>query len=355
MNEILNHLRDILAERIGDNTLYDFVFAGGVFLGLIIIFRIVRRIFLRSFKKRSEKTKTVLDDELVKVFKSVPGLFFDFAALYFALQFLKIEESVDRILDGFFVVVFVVQLVAVVQRLISYSLMKFAARRNGVEGSAKVNFSGLNFIVNLILWILGAILVLSNLGFNVTSLVASLGIGGIAVALAAQNILGDMFSAFSIYFDKPFEVGDFIVVGQHQGKVKKIGLKSTRMESIQGEEIIIPNKELTNTRIQNFKKMVKRRVSMTFSIVYHTDLAKMKKVNGIIEKIISGLEKVEFERCHFREFGSASLNFEVVYYVLSNQYRVYIDKQQEINFAIKQQFEKEGIEMAFLKQTAAAN
>lgn len=333
--------------------MYDFVVAGAIFLGLIITFRLGRRLSIRAFRKRREKTAVIFEDELVKVFKSVPGIFFDFVALYFALQALKIEESLDRIIDGFFVVVFVVQLITLVQRVIAYSLARFAARRGG-ESAARLNFSGLNFVINLVLWILGAILVLSNLGFNVTSLIASLGIGGIAVALAAQNILGDMFSAFSIYFDKPFEVGDFIIVGSHQGKVKRIGLKSTRIESIQGEEIIIPNKELTNSRIQNFKKMVKRRVSMTFSIVYHTDLAKMKKVNGIIEKIIGSLEKVEFERCHFREFGSSSLNFEVVYHVLSNQYRVYIDKQQEINFAIKQQFEKEGIEMAFLKQTVAS-
>lgn len=174
-----------------------------------------------------------------------------------------------------------------------------------------------------------------------------MGVGGIAIAFALQNILSDVFSAFSIYFDRPFEVGDFIVVGQRAGTVKKIGMKSTRVQLLQGEELILSNREATTTSIRNFKKMEKRRVEFTIRVSYETPTEKLKKIPEIIKKIIEKHELAEFEMVHFTEFGTFGLNFQIVYYIKTGDYNKYLDIQQDINFAIKVTFEKEGIEMGY--------
>jgi small-conductance mechanosensitive channel len=189
------------------------------------------------------------------------------------------------------------------------------------------------------------------LGYNVNSLIAGLGIGGIAVALAVQNILGDLFSSFTLLLDKPFQVGDYIVIGADSGTVERIGMKTTRIKSLQGEELIVPNAELTGTRIQNFKKMTKRRVVFLIGITYETPHDKIKKVNDIVASIVNKSEHAELDRVHFKEFGDFSLNFEVVFYVNSSVYAVYMDTRQEINFALKEKFDKEGISFAYPTQT----
>ena len=166
------------------------------------------------------------------------------------------------------------------------------------------------------------------------------------------------FSAFSIYFDRPFEIGDFIIVGEYAGTVKKIGMKSTRVQLLQGEELVLSNSELTKTNIRNFKKMKKRRINFSFGVTYDTPLKKLKKIPDIIKDIINP-EKIDFvdrlDRVHFKEFGDFSLKFDIVYYVKSDDYAKYMDTQQEINYAIKEVFEKEGIEMAFPTQTIFLN
>jgi small-conductance mechanosensitive channel len=199
------------------------------------------------------------------------------------------------------------------------------------------------------------IFIMSNLGFDVTSLVAGLGIGGIAVALALQSVLSDVFSSFSIYFDKPFQAGDFIIVGQHMGIVKHIGIKSTRIQTLQGEELIISNKELTSARVQNFKKMEKRRITFTFGVTYQTPVKKLKKIPEMVKEIVAKIELADLDRVHFRKYGDFSLNFEVVYYVKIPDYGKYMDTQQEINLALKERFEKEGIEFAYPTQTIFLN
>jgi len=182
-----------------------------------------------------------------------------------------------------------------------------------------------------------------------------LGIGGLAIAFALQNILEDMFSSFSIYFDRPFQIDDFIVIGDDMGIVKKIGIKSTRIQTLQGEELIISNKELTGKRIRNFKKMEKRRIVFKFGVVYETSTEKLKKIPGIIKDIMDRAELAEIDRVHFKEFGDFSLNFEVIYYIKSREYIDYMNTQQEMNFAIKERFEQEGIEMAYPTQTLYVN
>jgi small-conductance mechanosensitive channel len=205
----------------------------------------------------------------------------------------------------------------------------------------------LNRIIKGGLWLVALILILSHLGYNVTTLVAGLGIGGIAVAFALQNILGDVFASCSIFLDKPFKRGDYIIFGTEEGIVKKIGMKSTRVEALQGQEIIVPNKTLTDTIVHNYKKMDYRRIVFNFSIKYETTTANLEKIPIIVKEIVTNIKMVRFGRAHFHKFGDFGYVFEIVYFIDSGDYSRYMDLQQEINFAIKKYFENEGIEIAY--------
>ena len=198
---------------------------------------------------------------------------------------------------------------------------------------------------------MAVILILSNLGYNVNSLVASLGIGGIAVALAVQNILSDIFCSFTIYLDKPFVVGDRIVLDKYSGYVKKIGIRTTRIETLEGDELVVSNKDLTSSRIRNYKKMQRRRIVFQVGVEYETKAEKLKQIPKMIKQIIDNIEVIDFARVHFKEFGDSSLIFEIVYYTNSNDYDVYMDKQQELNLAIVEKFEEEKINIAYPTQT----
>jgi small-conductance mechanosensitive channel len=174
---------------------------------------------------------------------------------------------------------------------------------------------------------------------------------GIAIAFALQSILGDAFSAFTIYFDRPFEIGDYVISGNYEGTVTNISMKSTRLKLLQCEELVVSNKEITGGSLRNFKKMDNRRVCFSIAVTYDTPLVKLKKIPALIKKIIETCEDVDFQRVHFKELGTFSLNFEIVYVLKSPDYLKYLDTQQTINYAIKEAFEKEHIELAFPTQT----
>jgi small-conductance mechanosensitive channel len=213
----------------------------------------------------------------------------------------------------------------------------------------------LSKIIKGVLWGIAIIIVLSNFGYDVTALAAGLGIGGIAIAFALQSVLGDIFASFSIHFDKPFRVGDFIIIGSDLGTVQHIGIKTTRLKTLQGQELIVSNRELTETRVNNYKQMEKRRIVFGFGVEYDTPLKKLKKIPNMVKEILDKIKIAELNRVHFKEFGDFSLNFEVVYYVNVSDYNVYMDTQQEINFKLKEIFEKENIVFAFPTQTIFVN
>jgi small-conductance mechanosensitive channel len=219
------------------------------------------------------------------------------------------------------------------------------------QGENATTLDALGLLGKIVLWVILSLIILDNLDVEINSLVTSLGIGGIAVALAIQNILGDLFSSLSIALDKPFSIGDFIVVGEFEGNVEDIGLKSTRVKSLSGEEVVFSNTDLLNSRIRNFKKLQERRITFSLGVVYGTAAEKLEKIPKMIEEIITPFPEVKFERVHFRRLGDYSLDFGVVYYVLVPDYAIYLDIQQQINLTIYQQFENEGIEFAYPTQT----
>lgn len=201
----------------------------------------------------------------------------------------------------------------------------------------------------------GFLFLIDNLGYDITTLVAGLGIGGIAVALAAQTILGDLFSYLVIFFDKPFEIGDFIIIDDKMGTIEYIGIKTTRIRTLSGEQLICSNTDLTNSRVHNYKRMEKRRVVFSFGVIYQTAASQIKRIPGIVREIIESDAGNTFDRAHFSSYGDFSLNFEVVYYVMTPDYNIYMDRQQAINIAIFERFEQEKIEFAYPTQTVLLN
>jgi small-conductance mechanosensitive channel len=195
------------------------------------------------------------------------------------------------------------------------------------------------------------LLVLDNLGVNITALVAGLGVGGVAVALAVQTILSDLLSSLSIALDKPFVIGDFLMVGDMLGSVEYVGLKTTRLRSLSGEQLVFSNTDLLGSRIRNFGRMYERRVAFNLGVTYQTTREQIRKVPAIIREAIETQDRTRFDRSHFKEYGAYSLNFESVYYINGPDYNQYMDIQQAINLTIHEGFEREGIDFAYPTQT----
>jgi len=342
-NQILNYY-------FLDNSIKGYLIAFGFFVLAIIVLKIFKQIIIVKIKKLADHTKTEFDDLLIKTVDSIGWPFYLFLSLYFAFKFIIIPGILERIVFYLLLIIGIYYVVRGIQRIIDYGFHKIIKKK---QDTAVVNL--LSKITKIVLWVIAIIIILQNLGYNISTLAAGLGIGGLAIAFAIQNILGDIFASFSIYFDKPFQIGDFIIVGNDMGTVKKIGIKSTRIQTLQGEELVISNKELTEIRIHNYKKMEKRRIVFTFGVVYETPTEKVRKIPDIVKNIINSVNLAETDRIHFNKFGDSSLNFEVVYYLNSSDYNEYMDVQQQINLAIKQKFEKEKIEFAYPTQTVFIN
>jgi len=323
-----------------------------IFLAVLMGLRIFRSVIIARLRKLSAKTRTDIDDLLTHIIDSVGGFFYVAVSFYIALRPLNFEESFFKIIGYLLFFIIVYYIVNTIQALIGYGAEKFVQKKK--KRGQEFDESVVDLLVKIlkgIVWAVAIIVVFQNLGYDISALVLSLGIGGIAIAFALQNILADLFASFAIYFDKPFQVGDFIVVGKDMGTVKRIGIRSTRLQTLQGEELVVSNKELTESRVHNYKRMEKRRTVFSFGLTYETPTEKLRKVPAIIKNIMDNIELVDLDRAHFKEFADFSLNFEVVYYLNSSDYNVYMNIQQEINLRLKEEFEKEGIEMAYPTQT----
>jgi len=331
------------------NSLESWLWALAVFLAVLIVLKIFKTIIISRLKKLSEKTKTQLDDLFIGAIQKIASPFYLIIALYAGSLALTLTPLVDKIIYYVFLIGIVYYVIRFLENLINYGVKVLVESKEGQEGMGIIKLGGA--ILKIALWAGAIVLLLSNMGYNVTSLVAGLGIGGIAVALAIQSILGDLFSSLTIFLDKPFKIGDFIAVGDNFGTVQKVGIKTSRIELLQGEELVIANSDLTNSRIRNFGPMKTRRVMFTLGVVYGTGAETLEKIPEMLKEIIEKEEGTEIERIHFKEFGDSALIFEVAFYVNSPDYYEYMDTRQRINLEITKKFDKEGIEMAFPTQT----
>ena len=340
-------LKEILHYQFLGNSINRYLIALGLAVSIIIIFEFLQKIVIYRLRKITEKSKTSLDNLVVNMLADIGWPFYSSLALYVASLYLNLPKLASDILLYIFIIAATFQGVKILQEVVEHIAAKAATK----DRNSKQVIKTLSTIIKVVIWIIAGLLILSNLGYDISSLVAGLGIGGIAVALAVQNILGDIFSSFSIYLDKPFEVDDFIVVKDYMGTVKKIGIKTTRIQSLQGEELVVPNKELLGSIIQNYKRMEKRRVAFMVGVTYGTKNTSLREIPKLTRNIFEKIKEADLDRVHFKEFGNSSLNFEIVYYVNSQDYVTYMEVQERVNLLLKGAFEKEGIEFAFPTQT----
>ncbi|MFW6290915.1 MAG: mechanosensitive ion channel family protein [Spirochaetota bacterium] len=270
------------------------------------------------------------------------------AGFYVGVTMLGLEGQAGAMVSAVFVVLFSLVTIGFLIAVVNELFRRAAEEKERVD---LARIRPLRAIAIFAVWIAGLLFLLDNLGFDITAVIAGLGIGGIAVALAAQALLGDLFSYFVILFDKPFEIGDFLIFGDVLGSVERIGVKTTRLRSLGGEQIIVSNSDLTNSRVRNYKRMEQRRVVFKVGVVYGTEPEAVRAIPGIIESIIASEELAVFDRAHFASYGDWSLVFEVVYYVASPDYNLYMDVQERINLAIYEAFSERDIEFAFPTQT----
>jgi small-conductance mechanosensitive channel len=337
-------MQDALQNTYYSNSLQNYLLVAGIILGSILILFILKKVFIRRLQKFALHTKTTVDEYVINSLDRFGLPVLQLIIGCWALSLLNFPARVSSAIDT----AASIALTYFVIRLLSSLIMRFLESRirHSEHGEVKIKqLGGLMLVINIVIWMIGIVFLLDNMGKDVTTIITGLGIGGIAIALAAQNILGDLFNYFVIYFDRPFEVGDFIVVDDKMGTVEYLGIKTTRIRSLGGEQIIIGNSNLTSSRIQNFKRLAERRVTFMLNVDYRTPIAKVRMIPDLIRLIILQQEKVRFDRSHFATYGDWSLRFETVYFVLDPDFNKYMDIQQEINLKISEAFKDHEIYM----------
>lgn len=343
-------MEETLEQVYFKNSVQDYLISATIIVVGLLVLRLFRNVILNRLKKWSDKTETKADDMLVSGIEKYGLPMLNFLVLYYGLYYLEFSVKVQRVVDAAITVVVIFFIVRLFIAFIEMSLERYVKKQEGGEEKLK-QLRGVMLVVNIVIWALGIVVLFSNLGYNVTAIITGLGIGGIAIALAAQNILGDLFNYFVIFFDRPFEIGDFIVVDDKKGTVEYVGIKTTRLKSLSGEQLIFSNSDLTNSRIHNFKRMERRRIVFNLGVTYQTSVEQLKKIPPFIKTAVERQTGTTLDRTHFASYGDFSLNFETVYFVESSEYNRYMDVQQSINLELFEVFAKEGIEFAYPTQT----
>ena len=341
----------LLALVLGGNTLQTWMIAVLVSATALVALWLAKRLIGRFLAVVSERTKSETESLASKILARTGFWFLLAVSLYLGLSLVDLPERAAGIVSKVMVVLVFLQVGLWGNVIVTHLVARNIKARLGEDDVGVATVYAVGFMARLILWAVVFLLILENLGVNITTLVAGLGIGGIAVALAVQNILGDLFGSLSILLDKPFVIGDFIIVDNYMGTVEHIGLKSTRIRSLSGEQLIFSNSDLLKSRIRNYKRMYERRVVFSLGVTYETPYEKLERIPVLIREVIEAQPGVRFDRAHFNEYGPFSLNFEVVYYVLNPDYDTYMDIQQAINLAIFRRFKEEEIDFAYPTQT----
>lgn len=334
-----------------NNPLREWVMGVVITLSVYILACIAKMLFLKWLGRRSPETPGIWGDLTVESITRIHGLFLIAVAVYVGMLRLSLPENYSEIIHKVFVIALLVQIAHSASHAISFSFETYRRRQIDKNAAAVTTLSSVAFLFRILLWMTLLLVGLDNLGVNVTTVIAGLGVGGIAVALAVQNILGDLFASFSIVLDKPFVIGDFIIVDDNLGTVEHVGLKTTRIRSLSGEQLIFSNADLLGSRIRNFKRMYERRVVFSIGVLYQTPVEKIAAIPDMLRTIIEAQEQVHFDRAHFKAYGAYSLVFEVVYWVHSPDYNIYMDIQQAINIAIFKRFDENKIRFAYPTQT----
>ena len=333
------------------NPVWRWFAAAGVILFAWLALQIFTRIAIRHLRKIAERTEGQLDDLLVELLHKTRFLFVFVISAYAGSRLLTLPEAATQVLRVGFVIALLAQAGYWGNGLVTFWLTRTVRRRLGEDAATATSLAALGFLAKVLLWAVVLLLALDNMGVNITTLIAGLGITGIAVALGVQSILKDLFASLSIIVDKPFMIGDFIAVGDLSGTVERVGLKTTRVRSLSGEQLIFSNGDLLDSRLRNYMRMTERRVASTFGLAYDTPTEQLAEIPALAKTEIEKVPGVRFDRCHLKSFADSVLSFEVVYFVLSGDYLPYMDAQHAVNLGILRGFEARGIRLAYPTRT----
>jgi small-conductance mechanosensitive channel len=318
----------------------------GTYVAVWLALRLVRN-SLASFAAR---TAAIWDDVVTHALSNTRALFMVTVGVYVGSLFVLLPDGAQRGLTTVGVLLLLFQTGIWATSGLRFWLEHYTRQLEDDRGTA-TTVTAMGFLARMLVWSILLLVALDNIGVDVTALVTGLGIGGVAVALAVQNILKDLFASLSIVLDKPFVLGDFVVVDDLRGHVEHIGLETTRIRSLWGEQLIFSNSDLLGSRLRNFGRMAERRVMFEIGVTYQTPRDRLEQIPGMIREAIESQPLVRFDRSHFKRYGDFALTFESVYYVLSPDYNAYMDIQQAVNLRIHERFEQDGISFAYPTQT----
>jgi small-conductance mechanosensitive channel len=347
----MNSLRQLAQTPLFGNSLLDWGLAIAAFLITFTVLPLLKSYLLRLAKRPGHASAFRSVQLLLRLIPRTSRLFMWVVAINFAERFLDFSSRVEHVLHVLILVGLWFQVGIWAMTAVEYVLERKQQQRGAGDTAFASSLGIINFLASAVIWSLVALLALDNLGINITALVAGLGIGGVAIALAVQTVLGDLLASLSIALDKPFAAGDSLSVDNINGTVEQIGVRSTRLRSVDGEQIILSNADLLKSRVRNYGRMGERRGMVKLGVNYRTGLDKVRRVNGIIEAAIKAQKNVRLERCYFKEIGATAFNFEATYFVVDGNYNTLVAAQQDVNFRILEAFEKEKIEFAYPTQT----
>ncbi len=327
---------------------YGVMLAFTVFALVLLALLLIRSVFTRQLRRLAGIGRLQFLGHAEQVINATRMPFMIGVAALAGVSQLPLTPSENRILRYAWIVILVIQVALWANRIVTVALQRAVERNRVTNPAGATHLMLLGMVGRIVIWSIALLVTLDNLGFNITTLMASLGIGGIAVALATQNILGDLFSSISIALDKPFVIGDFIIVDSYLGTVEYIGMKTTRIRSLGGEQIVFSNSELLKARIRNYKRMQERRVVFEFGVAYETPTEQVEAIPGIVRESIARQNTLaRFDRAHFKGYGDNGLRFEVVYHMLDPDYGKYMDVQQAINLDLLKIFRQREISFAY--------
>ena len=334
-----------------DNSLRTWSIAGAVAGAVVLVLVTLKLVLGRKLAVLARTTTTQVDDLAAELLGRTRWYFIIALAARAGSAFLTLPPSVRDGIRQVAAIAILLQLAAWGNTLIGYWLRSWAARRNG-DPLGESTLKAIGVAAKGLLWSVIFVLALRNvLDYDITALLTGLGIGGIAIALAVQNILGDLFAALSIVLDRPFEVGDSIAVDNFTGTVEHIGLKTTRVRAVTGEQVVFSNADLLKSRVRNLKRMQERRVLQTFGITYDTPPDQVAAIPALLRRCVESEALTRFDRAHFARFAESWLELELAYYVRSADYRDYMDTMQRVNMAVLRTFAAERVEFAFPTRT----
>jgi small-conductance mechanosensitive channel len=312
---------------------------------------LVRTVVVKRLAVLSEHTANPWDDVVVNLVRSTRTLLVVVGGLFVGLRSLPLSSDGARWASGVAALAFLVQVGLWGTAAARGVITVHRSRRPAEDRSTSTMFAALQVAVQVVIWTVVLLLALDNLGVNITAFVASLGVGGVAIALATQKILGDLFASLAIVLDKPFVIGDFIAVGELMGTVERVGLKTTRLRALSGEQLIFSNGDLLDSRVRNYGRMQERRVVFHVGVTYQTPRDLLEQIPGMLRDAVERQSPVRFDRAHLASFADFAVAYEVVYFVNSADYNQYMDIQQQVNLSVHAQFEDAGIEFAYPTQT----